>query len=216
MFFVHPNDTERHSLRLLLLYRKGCDSFKLLRTVDNVIYETYKETLFALGLTDDDKEWDLCLNEASFVSSAQQLRELFVMIILNCTPSDPASLWHKYKSFMAEDVLYEFRNKFKNNNIYLNNETFSEMIFNITLQRIDFLLKKNGKLLNDIPNMPKFNYTNDDLLNQPNLINEEYAYDFEKLKQLLINDLPKMNIEQKIAFDTIIHRTNYSEKGMFN
>ena len=44
MFTVHPKEIERYALRTLLLYRKGCGSFEALRTVDGVIYSTFRET----------------------------------------------------------------------------------------------------------------------------------------------------------------------------
>ena len=56
--------------------------------------------------------------------------------------------------------------------------------------------------------MPICIYTETELTSQSNLITEEYLYDFDKLRQMLIRDLPKMNVEQKNAFDEIINRTN--------
>jgi hypothetical protein len=71
------------------------------------------------------------------------------MILINCAPSDPFLLWNKYKNFMAEDVLYEFKIKFDKPNLNLTDQTFSEIIINITLQKINTLLNKNGKDLNN-------------------------------------------------------------------
>ena len=42
----------------------GTTSFKNFRTVDGIIYSTFKEACITLGLLQNDKEWDQCLKEA--------------------------------------------------------------------------------------------------------------------------------------------------------
>jgi hypothetical protein len=37
-------------------------------------------------------------------------------------------------------------------------------------------------------------------------------YDFDKLREMLIRDIPKMNLEQKLAFDEIINRVNIDQQ----
>ena len=114
MYFVHPNDPERFALRILLLYRKGLDSFESLRTVNGKQFSTYKEACFALGYLNDDSEAKLSLEEAVHFATACQIRELFVLILLNCTPANPRNLWDTYKNSMCEDFLYQFRRNSNN------------------------------------------------------------------------------------------------------
>ena len=133
------------------------------------------------------------------------------MILINCAPSDPFLIWNKYKNFMAEDVLHEFKIKFDKPNLNLTDQTFSEIIINITLQKINTLLNKNSKDLNNYPNMPQCVYSDSELINASNLISEEYLYDFDLLREML-KDKPKMNLEQKIAFDEIINRVNNDQQ----
>jgi hypothetical protein len=133
------------------------------------------------------------------------------MILINCAPSDPFLLWNKYKNFMAEDVLHEFKIKFDKPNLNLTDQTFSEIIINITLQKINTLLNKNSKDLNNYPNMPQCVYSDSELINASNLISEEYLHDFDLLREML-KDKPKMNLEQKIAFDEIINRVNNDQQ----
>ena len=78
MYFVHPNDPERFALRILLLYRKGLDSFESLRTVDGILFPTYKEACFDLGYLNDDSEAKLSLEEAVNFATGGQIRELYV------------------------------------------------------------------------------------------------------------------------------------------
>ena len=112
MYFVHPNDPERFALRILLLYRKGLDSFESLRTVNGTLFPTYKEACFALGYLNDYSEAKLrSLEEAVNFATGAQIRELFVLILLNCTPANPRNLWDTYKNAMSEDFLHNFRKK---------------------------------------------------------------------------------------------------------
>ena len=56
MYFASPNLGERFYLRLLLTVVKGPISFENMRTVDGVIYESFKAACVARGLLEDDEE----------------------------------------------------------------------------------------------------------------------------------------------------------------
>uniref|UniRef100_A0A453RUF8 Uncharacterized protein n=3 Tax=Aegilops tauschii subsp. strangulata TaxID=200361 RepID=A0A453RUF8_AEGTS len=60
---------------------KGCRFYEETRTVDGVVHPTYKSACYALGLLNDDKEWDDCIKEASHWASAPQMRQLFYTIL---------------------------------------------------------------------------------------------------------------------------------------
>lgn len=61
MYSVSVKDEERFYLRMLLLHVPGATSPEFLRTVDNVVYDTFKEAAFHRHLLDSDDEWDFCL-----------------------------------------------------------------------------------------------------------------------------------------------------------
>ena len=73
LYTVNPADRERFFLRLLLLHVKGPTSFKHLRTVDGREYATYAEAADKLHLTDTDREWEQCLQEAAGFRMPSQL-----------------------------------------------------------------------------------------------------------------------------------------------
>ena len=75
-------------MRMMLNFVKGSTSFESIRTVNGVIYPTFKAACYALGLLDDDKEWIDCLMEASIWATRNELRHLFVMILIHCHVSD--------------------------------------------------------------------------------------------------------------------------------
>ena len=65
MYTVSVKDEERFYLRLLLLHVPGATSFEFLRTVDNVVYDTFKEAAFQRHMLDTDEKWNCCLQDAS-------------------------------------------------------------------------------------------------------------------------------------------------------
>ena len=50
---------------MLLNIIKGPRNFAEIRIVNGIVYETYQETCYALGLLDNDKEWHDAILEAS-------------------------------------------------------------------------------------------------------------------------------------------------------
>ena len=95
-FYIHPNTGELYYLKLLLNHRKAITNYEELRTVDNIIYPTNQAACYALGLLGNDREWDESISEAVFWSTAPQLRQLFVIILLFCNVNDPKKLLEKY------------------------------------------------------------------------------------------------------------------------
>ena len=71
MYTVHPNAGEKFYLRLLLTSVRGATSFENLRTVDRVLYPTFKEACLHRGLLEDDDEWRQCLSEAKLFKTGK-------------------------------------------------------------------------------------------------------------------------------------------------
>ena len=61
--------TKKKILRMLLNFVKGCTSFESIRRINGVDYKTYREAYNALGLLDDDKDWNDCLLEAAHLTT---------------------------------------------------------------------------------------------------------------------------------------------------
>ena len=208
MYFVHPSNSERFSLRLLLLYRKGLDSFEKLRTVTNIIYPTYKEACCALGYLKSDKKNLRCLAEASFIASAKQMCDLCVIILLNCNPTDSRNIWERFKNNFSEDLLHNSRIKYQNPNIQFDNYHHK-----IAINLINDELQKNGNDLENFPNMSNILQPLMTLgLNKK--ITEELNYDTYELEKELEKYLPMLNSDQKLVFDTVIDRTQRKEYGI--
>ncbi len=63
MYYVHPIAGERFYLRLLLTAVAGATSFDHLRAVDGRLCATFREACILLGLVENDREYELCLEE---------------------------------------------------------------------------------------------------------------------------------------------------------
>eukprot|EP00919_Chromeraceae_sp_WS-2016_P006375 GHVR01014966.1.p1 GENE.GHVR01014966.1~~GHVR01014966.1.p1 ORF type:complete len:161 (+),score=0.44 GHVR01014966.1:314-796(+) len=79
VFTVHPNNFECYFLRLLLHTVRGPTSFTFLKTIDEYVCETFRETCNKLGLLKNDTHWDATLLEAAGCASACKIRYLFVI-----------------------------------------------------------------------------------------------------------------------------------------
>ena len=60
---------ENFYLCLLLTIVRGPTSFEDLRTVNNVLHDTFKSAYVARGLLEDDKEWIQYLREAAIMNT---------------------------------------------------------------------------------------------------------------------------------------------------
>ena len=109
MYFVAPTSGEKYYLRLMLSHVPGATCYKDLRTVDDVVYPTFREAAVVRGLLTGDLEWDRSMREASGWAVPSQLRNLFVSILLFCAPDRPEVLWEAYRVSMCEDFLHAAR-----------------------------------------------------------------------------------------------------------
>ena len=76
-------------LRLLLYNVPGPTSYDDLKTFDGVLYATFEDVCRARELLIEDSQWADTLEEAVVTAGAKQLRELFCIIIVYCTPMNP-------------------------------------------------------------------------------------------------------------------------------
>jgi hypothetical protein len=208
MYFVSPDAGERYFLRLLLTHVCGATSFEFLRTVDNITYNTYKEACIALGLLEDDSEFDKCLQEASLMQTGNQLRHLFAMIISYNIIQKPFVLWENHKENLCEDILYQVQKKQNNKNIKLN-----DSIINHALNEIENILQNCGKSLCSFKDFPKLTIsTMQDISSK---YSTELNYDKETLKDTFKNNFSKFNNEQRQIYNTILNHIEKKDQNLF-
>lgn len=201
LYTVHPNNIECYYLRLLLITVRGATSFQNLRTINNVLCESYRDACQRLNLLENDEHWDNSLADASLAASPYQIRTLFAIIISTCFPSQPLELWEKYKDAMADDILHQARNVNADPELQFSSEMYNQALIYLE----DICLSMANKLLNQL-GMPSPNRAITDLNNRE--IQRERNYDINALNTFVQENITYMNQQQKNAYDTIMQAVN--------
>ncbi|GJR17971.1 putative RNA-directed DNA polymerase [Tanacetum coccineum] len=93
-------------------WSRRCKSFPDIRTVDNTVCATCRAACQALGIQEDDQEWETTLQEAACTATPDELRTLFAHILAFCQVSNPVRLWKrvwKRKTFLWKTIIYALR-----------------------------------------------------------------------------------------------------------
>lgn len=117
--YVHPTADERNYLRLLLNSARGPTCYEDIRTVNGATYPTFKQACYSLGLLNHDKEWNDAIKEAQQRATPNQLRELFVTILIFCEVSDQLQFWKINTKALSEDILMRRRKLYKHPDLEL-------------------------------------------------------------------------------------------------
>ncbi|GKA62881.1 DNA helicase [Tanacetum coccineum] len=104
LIYVHPAARDLFYQRMLLCHQKGCRSFPEIRKVNDIVYPTCRAACQALGLLEDDQEWENTMKEAASTATPAELRILFAHILTFCQVTDPVSLWGRIWRTMSEDL----------------------------------------------------------------------------------------------------------------
>ena len=139
--YIHPTSGELFYLRMLLCHQKGCQGFTELRTVNEIVYTTYRAACDALGLLGDDKEWDTALQEACGSASSPELRFLFARLLTHCDIAQPLQLWDKYWQRMADDIPATVSRQVNIPNYYVNDDDLQGYV----LYELEIILSSCGK-----------------------------------------------------------------------
>ncbi|KAG5054685.1 hypothetical protein JHK85_007195 [Glycine max] len=85
LIWVPPITEELFYLRMMLTTCNGPTSFEDIRTVENVLYPTYRETCFVMGFLQDYREFVEAIKEAKDWDTTNYLRKLFVLVLLTAS-----------------------------------------------------------------------------------------------------------------------------------
>jgi ATP-dependent DNA helicase PIF1 len=197
-------NTERFCLRILLLNVESPKSFEYLRTVNEILYPSFKTAAIAMGLFDNDEEWIRALEEAALFRMPSSLRRLFATILLFTEPGDIGALWTRFFSSLNEDISHEFP------------EISDELLLAKVADKVDVLLSSHGKNWSDFPGLPAYDRTL--LQSSPDqhnrMLQEELSYDVDILDELS-NRSDTLNLQQKNAFNEVIESINNVSKIFF-
>jgi hypothetical protein len=186
--FCTPTSGERYYLRMLLYVITCPISFEYLRTYEGRLYDTFQEACLARGLLESDDEWDTCLDEAGFIQSGHQLRQLFSVILLGNTPADPLGLFNRHLPDLSDDYRHRFET------LYNNRHPTDDEIRDLTLQYIEIFLHKAGKKLIDFGLPEPMNIIRN-LTAVSRILMDELSYDTVKLQNKWDTEYPRTIIE---------------------
>ena len=199
IYSVHTRDIERFSLRLLLNHVRGATCFDDLKTIYDTVYPTFQSAAIELGLLEDATEAVATLEEAYLITQhAESFRIFFSHFIINCT-ADHGLLWQTFKEKLSEDILYHERLNTQNPEL-----DYNDHVFNIALFHINNHLKNDGYDLRTCPSLPQLTPTQISHFQRYFQVTHNSIFDMNKLKNILDNDLPRLNPEQRLVFDCLI------------
>jgi len=206
MYYVGPTGGERFYLRTLLTVIKGARSFTDLRTFHGVVYPTFREACLAHGLLEDDREWELCLEDAVMMQTGHQLRQLFATILLFCDSSNPARLWNDFRQHICDDLQHRLTVMGRNN-------PSAEDAFDFGLYLLNKLLMESGHSLTDFA-MPQPQH-NWDIEQGNHYIAKELSYNRDDEQAAALANILLLNLEQADAFNRIFDSVTHNKQKFF-
>ena len=207
---VNPVAGDVFYLRILLHNNHciGKKSFNDLLTVPSgKLCETYKDVCVELGLLNDDKEWERILDEAAATHLCSQIREMFVIILQFCFPSEPALLFAKFWDTWTDD----FKQKGVQQNIELSDEQLRTMVLidlETRLQSFEKTLERAGlptptpEQLADVEMVMSI---------QPAIIREELDFSMDVVTDTVQERMPTFTEEQRAVFQTVMDAVKNDE-----
>ncbi|WVZ95295.1 hypothetical protein U9M48_041079 [Paspalum notatum var. saurae] len=208
---VGPNQGDAYYLRMLLHISKGAKSYSALRTIEGHTYPTFQAACQALGLLGDDREWSYAISDAAHWALPYQLRELFVTLLLFCHVTDPLDLFEEHVNVMGQDAIYRLNQM--TTGVSSSTTSSMEHIRSYALAEIDKLLRNSGHSLDDF-HLPQPNTSIASML-ENRLLMDEHAYDLDILSSEALDQLSKLNLNQKHIYDAIVHSVNNDIGGTF-
>ena len=197
MYFASPNEGERFYLRLLLTVVKGPQSYEWLRTVNGVLHPSFKAACIAIGLLEDDNEWIQCLTEAAVMKTGAQLRSLFSVILMQCSPKSPDALWNQFWVHICDDLSHKIGTLY-----HICNPSDSQ-VEDFGLYLLNQILQQSGKSLKDFPPMPLSTGTWNTVVGN-RLIWEHMELQADAIQANVDLNVQRLNTDQRIAYDAIL------------
>ncbi|XP_019154338.1 PREDICTED: uncharacterized protein LOC109150817 [Ipomoea nil] len=190
--------------------RNGSHGKKDIRTVNGVHYASFRDVCYARGLVDDDNEYVDAIDEANHWASGDQLRRLFVTLLMSSCMGKPETVWNAVWPQLSDDAHFQIRKQLHSRDFVL---TESHKM-NFALEEIEKLLSIHGKSLKDYSEMPTANFEVFNVISN-RLIQEELSYDCvdqEKENQELVRQLTE---EQKVIYNEVLTDIAHKAGGLF-
>ncbi|XP_056697701.1 uncharacterized protein [Spinacia oleracea] len=187
IYTASPMEGERFFLRLLLNHVRGPESFQHLRTVNGIVYPTFREAAEKHGLMENDASILDCLHEASNSKMPSSLRKLFVTLLVCCQPTGVRSLWDEFYPFMAEDHTFS-------------SPSNTNFVRDSVLYDIERILKQLSKSITDF-DLPEISMQLDGNVELARVIHEEIS---APVPPEDVHCVEHLNDDQRNSFNAIM------------
>ncbi|XP_028175843.1 uncharacterized protein LOC114364057 [Ostrinia furnacalis] len=180
LFWVAPNRGELFYLRLLLA-SQPCRSYDDLYKLGGPLCKTFQEAAKALGIADDEAEYEIAMQEASTFLTGPRLRSFFVLLAVNGVRV--VSLWDKYRHLISQDFLQRLSDD-------------AEKAYKLCLIQIDRLFRRHGTSLVEqgLPGV---------IDDSTEVGRERVEYNRDELNTFVSSWLPKLSPDQNLVFNYI-------------
>ena len=207
LVYIPPNAGEKFYARLVLSVAKNLQSFDDLRRFDGVLYDTIRQACLARGLLEDDGEWRKSLDEAKHFQTGFILRALFVVILRDCLPAEPRTLWDEYKEYICDDLPRVLRR------LGIQDSSV-DVVYDYGLYLIErILLLGSNRTMKDVGMSSPIRDWNTLLSNS--LLQDHLRFDPAQEEEHLQNMLPSLNDEQRLAFIRIVESLGAGKNETF-
>jgi hypothetical protein len=144
------------------------------------------------------------MREACIDQDAKRLRNLFVTLLLFCSPLNPEVLWERYRNDMSHDTRHR----------RITNGGTIEDAYNDTLLLLEAKLALTNKGLHDFPEMSLALPPAEVLRVNPQLV-AELDYDRDVLHDYVNQHLPRLNICQETVVTAVFNAIAQGEGAIF-
>lgn len=170
---------------------------------------TYKEACEALGLLEGDGEWSACLAEAASFKTATAFRELFMLIMLQCSPTNPVQLLQRFKADLCDGCE---RRLIRDHGI---RTPTREQIWDLARTDLQRIAERSGSSMDDIfgPGYSPTGTLGDNTMSS--VMAEERSYDLDYLSTASEARYDLANEDQKHAVDAVMASVMQGEGHLF-
>jgi hypothetical protein len=202
IYNISRSQGEVYFIRLLLLHTPGVTGWEHLRTVDDIVCETFEDACRQLGLLDDDSDHIAAFREAREFATAPSLRQLFATI-LTTGCSSPLELWNQYKRDMIDDYFHEAHRALPA--AVRQNMQPTDALYNRALLDLDrrVLGIQTRRITELIPGLPPLTAPLP-MVSEVYVQEELQRYDRAKLQATVDTNVPLLNADQREVYDTIM------------
>lgn len=116
--------------------------------VNGVLHSSFKTACIVMRLLEDDNEWTQCLTEVAVMKTGAQLRSLFSVILIQCSPRCPDALWNQFWVHICDDLSQKIRT------LYTICNLSDFQVEDLGLYLLKQNIRQSGKSLKDFPPMP--------------------------------------------------------------